>query len=196
MNNTASPEATASTEEIPESDPEPLRTGYRVLVADEQSALAIDQRALTAAVQVVLADSPFRSADVSLAIVDDPTIHQLNIRYLDHDYPTDVLSFVLDESDGHLEGEVIVSSDTAIRAAAEAGWSAHDELRLYVIHGALHLVGYQDKEPQQRRAMLEAEVRVLQQLGAAFPTDGSRWQELGISLSRPTHRPPSEEDSP
>jgi probable rRNA maturation factor len=196
MNNTASPEATASPEEPPESDPDPERSGYRVLVADEQSALAIDQRALIAAVRSVFVDSPFRSADVSLAIVDDPTIHQLNARYLDHDYPTDVLSFVLDEADGHLEGEVIVSGDTAIRTAAEAGWSAHDELRLYVIHGTLHLVGYLDKEPQQRRAMLEAEVRILQELGAAFPSDCSRWQDWGIPLSRPTNRNLGEEGSP
>ena len=64
---------------------------------------------------------------------------------MNHDWPTDVLSFVLDDDDGHLEGEVIISADTAAAAAAEVGWPAAAEQLLYVIHGMLHLVGYRDK---------------------------------------------------
>ena len=92
-----------------------------------------------------MADSNFDSARLSLAVVDDPTIHELNRRHLNHDWPTDVLSFVLEERDGHLEGEVILSADTAAAAATEVGWPAAAEQLLYVIHGMLHLVGYRDK---------------------------------------------------
>ena len=59
-----------------------------------------------------------------MAVVDDPTIHDLNRRFLDHDEPTDVLSFMLDDEGGRLEGDVIVSADTAARtrrAIAMAG---------------------------------------------------------------------------
>ena len=61
------------------------------------------------------------AVQVSIAVVDDPTIHELNRRFLQHDYPTDVLSFVLEQQDGRLEGEVIVSTDTAVAQAGEYG---------------------------------------------------------------------------
>ena len=71
---------------------------------------------------------------------------------LNHDWPTDVLSFVLEDDDGHLEGEVIISADTAAAAAAELGWPPAAEQLLYVIHGMLHLVGYRDKTPDEAAA--------------------------------------------
>ncbi len=95
-----------------------------------------------------------------MAAVDDRTIHQLNRRYLDHDYPTDVLSFVLEEGPGTVEGEIIVSGDTAAASAPGYGWPAQDELLLYVIHGMLHLVGYDDKSPADAARMRQAEARL------------------------------------
>ena len=113
--------------------------------------------------------------DVRVEEVDDPTIHALNVQYLQHDYPTDVLSFVLEQTDNRVEGELIVSADTASREAAEAGWSPHDELLLYVIHGTLHLVGYDDHQPTDQAEMVAAEARYLQALGISLPTDRTRW---------------------
>ena len=66
-----------------------------------------------------------------------------------------MLSFVLESSNGCLEGEVIVSADRAAAVAPKYGWSAADELLLYVIHGTLHLVGYDDVTPAKRAAMPE-----------------------------------------
>ena len=62
-------------------------------------------------------------------------IHELNRRYLNHDWPTDVLSFTLDDDDDGLAGEIIVSADTATVAAERYGWKMADEILLYVIHG-------------------------------------------------------------
>lgn len=149
---------------------------YRVLVANEQTSLAIDESRIQAAVRTVLAESEFSSANISIAVVDDPTIHELNNQYLRHDYPTDVLSFVLDDSTETLDGEVIVSADTAIREAAEAGWSAENELLLYVIHGTLHLIGHDDHEPNDQAEMYAAEANCLKQLGLELPKDRSRWE--------------------
>ena len=64
-----------------------------------------------------------------------------------------------------LEGEIILSADTAASAAAEHGTTAAAEQLLYVIHGTLHLVGYGDKSPEEADAMRAAEARYLQQFG-------------------------------
>jgi probable rRNA maturation factor len=136
-----------------------------IAVANQQSRHDVDEERLTNAARVVLAGSERASAAISIAVVDDDTIHELNRQYLQHDWPTDVLSFVLDDQEGHLEGEVILSADTAAAAAAEAGWTAGDEQALYVVHGMLHLIGYQDKTPAEARAMRAAEGKYLRQIG-------------------------------
>lgn len=107
----------------------------------------------------------------SVSIVDDPTIHQLNLQHLDHDWPTDVISFVfeqVDRADGIcIDGEIIASADTAERLALQAGWRLEDELLLYCIHGLLHLAGLDDLEEEQRQQMRAAEQECLIALGVA-----------------------------
>jgi len=143
---------------------------FEISLSNQQSAHAVDEWQLFAAVRSVLEDSQFTSAAISLAVVDDATIHALNRQYLNHDYATDVLSFVLDESDGHLEGEVIFSADTAAAAASsEAHWSVAAEQLLYVIHGTLHLTGYDDKSPADAQEMRTAERKHLRQFGLDLP---------------------------
>jgi probable rRNA maturation factor len=138
---------------------------YEIAISNQQSRHAVDETRLKQAAEAVLHDSPYFSAAVSLAVVDDATIHELNRRHLDHDWPTDVLSFVLEDDDTHLEGEVILSADTAAATAAELGIASSEEQLLYVIHGMLHLVGYDDKSGDDVRKMREAEARYLQKFG-------------------------------
>jgi len=153
------------------ADAEPPEPPHQFSIANEQQTLAIDESRLTAAVRSVLEDSPYESATVSVAVVDDPTIHALNRRYLEHDYPTDVLSFVLEDDGRHMNGELVASADTAARNAVEYGWPAADELLLYLVHGALHLVGHRDTEPAEIAAMRQAEAAQLAKLGVALPSD-------------------------
>jgi probable rRNA maturation factor len=136
-----------------------------VEVANRQHSLAIDADRLVEAVRGVLREAGVATGSVSIAVVDDREIHALNRRHLDHDYPTDVLSFLLDRKGDDLEGEIIVSADTALTAAPRYGWSAGDELLLYVIHGALHLVGYDDQTPEAQAEMRRQEAAVLARLG-------------------------------
>jgi probable rRNA maturation factor len=112
-----------------------------------------------------LTDAGYQAASISLVVVDDPTIHDLNRRYLDHDYPTDVLSFPLEDRGDYLEGEVVASADTAAREALNQGCTAADELTLYIIHGLLHLVGYRDKSAEEASRMRAAEKHYLNQAG-------------------------------
>jgi probable rRNA maturation factor len=142
-----------------------MTMSHDISISNEQSRHAVDEQQLVAAARAVLADSAFSSAMISLVVVDDAAIHELNRQYLEHDWPTDVLSFVLQDNGNHLEGEVIISADTAAEAAAELGCSAAAEQLLYVIHGMLHLIGQRDKTPADAEDMRSAEAKFLRQFG-------------------------------
>lgn len=137
----------------------------RVDLCDRQSRYPLDGAALRQAVRVVLTGEQVSSADISLAVVDNEEMQRLNRRYLRHDYPTDVLSFVLSRSEEALEGEIVVSAEMAAQQAAQFGWHLGQEMLLYVIHGALHLVGYRDTTKSQQRSMREREQHYLRMLG-------------------------------
>ena len=137
----------------------------RVRIAQEHGGPPHDETRLRAAVGRALAEGDIERADISPALIDDPAMQVLNRRWLEHDYPTDVLSFVLEHDESSLEGEVIVSVDTARRQAERLGVPLEDELLLYVVHGMLHLVGYDDHEPLDRAAMQACQLKVLADFG-------------------------------
>ncbi|MDA1049245.1 MAG: rRNA maturation RNase YbeY [Planctomycetota bacterium] len=137
----------------------------KVEIANKQSEHVFDAKLLQAAVRRVLDGESIEEADVSVAIVDDATIHVLNRKYLQHDYATDVLSFLLSSSGDLLEGEIIVSADTAAREAIRFRSSLLDELLLYLIHGTLHLAGYDDASDSERATMRVKERQYLGALG-------------------------------
>lgn len=147
-----------------------------VEVANEQQAHTVDAKRLMQAVRTVLADAGIERGEISIAIVDDARMHALNRQYLQHDYPTDVLSFVLeyDEAARSLDGEIIASADYAAREAPRYGWTADDELLLYVIHGCLHLVGHDDHRPEDQAAMRTAENKYLTQFGLQQSSDKTK----------------------
>jgi len=109
------------------------------------------------------------TAEISIAIVDDATIAQLHGQYLGDPTPTDVLSFVLEEGDHHLEGEIVASAETAAAWAKRLAWPCENELLLYIVHGTLHLVGFDDQTPAARRKMRREEKAVLHKLGVIPP---------------------------
>jgi probable rRNA maturation factor len=144
--------------------------GFELSLANGQSVHAVDEKRLLLAARRILEESRFKSATISVAVVDDATIHALNRQFLEHDYPTDVMSFTLDDCDGHLDGEIVLSADTAAAAAEEHGTSAAEEQLLYVIHGMLHLVGYDDVAPADAERMRTAEQQYMQQAGGGDRT--------------------------
>jgi probable rRNA maturation factor len=138
---------------------------FEIEIADQQTCVGVDQDQLAAAARLILEDHGPATARISIALVDDPTIHALNRQYLNHDYPTDVLSFVLEHERDFLEGEIVVSGETALNASRAYGWEATDELLLYVVHGMLHLVGFDDRTAAARAAMRRAERDYLRHFG-------------------------------
>ena len=107
-------------------------------------------------------------AGISIGIVDDAEISTLNRRFLNREGTTDCLSF--DLSDGAGPGEprifdLIVNGELAIREAARRGHGAQAELALYITHGLLHNLGFDDASAEQAEAMHRAEDEILQHLG-------------------------------
>src|SRR3954467_11762630 len=112
----------------------------KVAIASPQEVVPIDRGALRQLVRAVLDGEGVGDAEISLAFVDNPTIHTLNKRYLDHDEPTDVLSFPLSAPNARkLAGELVIGVEVAQAQATERGHAVEVELSLYVIHGLLHL---------------------------------------------------------
>jgi probable rRNA maturation factor len=137
----------------------------KIAIASPQEAVPIDRKRLREVARAVLEGEGVADAEISLAFVDNPTIHRLNRRFLNHDEPTDVLSFPLGEKGGKLAGELVVGAEVARDQAAERGHDVQAELALYVIHGLLHLCGYDDHDPAGARAMRARERHYLGRLG-------------------------------
>lgn len=103
-------------------------------------------------VKRVLQTSRVKNARVSIVFVDTRYARSINRRYLNHDYSTDVISFPLESGDV-LEGEVYVNLDRARTQAKAYDVSFNNEVARLVIHGALHLVGYDDSTGVKARRM-------------------------------------------
>ncbi len=142
------------------------RTMIRVSIASPQEIVEPPYAKLREVGRVVLEGEGVTEAKISLAFVDDATIHGLNKRFLNHDEPTDVITFPLSGPGAKkLEGELVVGVEVAKRQADERGHAVDAELCLYVIHGLLHLCGYDDKKPKDAAQMRVKERHYLKTLG-------------------------------
>ncbi len=111
-------------------------------------------------------------AELSILLVDEDYMADLNHRWMGAEGPTDVLAFPMDEGgidhgpaddsgEPTLLGDVVLCPAVAARQAAAAGHSVSDELELLTVHGVLHLLGYDHAEPEEEREMFTLQSRVL-----------------------------------
>ncbi len=105
-----------------------------------------------------------KNAVVSIVFVGDEKILDLNKCYLHHNYVTDVIGFPLEKQDEGIEGEVYIDIEQAARQAPEYGVSLKNEVSRLVIHGILHLLGYDDATPDKKSVMSDKEDRYLKEL--------------------------------
>ncbi len=110
--------------------------------------------------QAILDALDCREGELSILIVDDPRIAKMNHAYLDHGGPTNVISFSMREGEfgdinPHLLGDVIISADTCAKEAQEAGISMEDRLDQLLIHGILHIFGYDHIHSEAEAKVME-----------------------------------------
>jgi len=138
----------------------------KVSIASPQELVPLDRGRLREIARAVLAGENIGDYEISLAFVDNTTIHRLNKQFLDHDEPTDVLSFPLsDRGAKKLAGELVIGVEVALEQVKSRGHDVQAELALYVIHGLLHLCGYDDKKALHAKEMRKRERHYLQEMG-------------------------------
>ncbi len=106
------------------------------------------------------------TAELSLAFVDDTRIHALNRQFREKDKPTNVLSFPMD---GMMLGDIVLARETIAREAGEQGKEFEHHLTHLIIHGFLHLLGYDHLDPKNASEMETIEIAALAQLGIDNP---------------------------
>ena len=145
-----------------------------IQIANQQAVVAVDRAAVRRTVREVLRARGVRGARVSVAVVDDSAMRELKKAYYGMAEATDVLSFDLGGEEGEeppgeeswsLDIEVVVNAQRAQREAAGRRAEVEGELHLYLVHGLLHQMGYDDGTAAAARAMHEEEDRLLTALG-------------------------------
>jgi len=124
-------------------------------------------------------------AEISILLVDDRRMAALHEQWLGVPGPTDVITFDLSEPHPSrhpepaacLQGDIVVSTETARRTSRQLGWTPRQELILYCIHGLLHLTGYDDIALADRRAMRARERSLLKHLGLPIPPVAPRREQ-------------------
>jgi probable rRNA maturation factor len=128
-----------------------------------------------AAIGVAAAALP--PGELSLVFLTDADLADLHAEFLDDPSTTDVITFEGDPAMG-TAGEICVSADTAAAYARANGRDFSAELTLYLVHGWLHLCGYDDLEPRKKRAMRRAEARAMRVLAKAKALPSFGWSAV------------------
>jgi probable rRNA maturation factor len=135
---------------VPESLPTILVANHQRRIRFERNGL--QQFAERALKQVLTLPGPDLPPEIGVALVSDRRICELHRAFMRLSTPTDVITFQ--------HGEIVVSVDTAERQAAEHGTNLVSEVKLYLLHGLLHLRGYDDLTPEARREMMVVQTRL------------------------------------
>ena len=146
-------------------------TDMSIDVIDRQRVLRVSGRWLATVARRALERQGVESAEICVLVLDDRGIARLHEQWLGIAGPTDVITFDLSDAarPGVLHGDIAVSAETARRTARELGWQPRHELAYYVVHGVLHLSGYDDHDPADRRAMRARERVLMQAAGLPAP---------------------------
>lgn len=146
-----------------------------VVVLEEVRHAECKAATVRAEARALLAALEQKRAELTVVLVDDDSIHELNRRYRRKDKPTDVLAFAMREGlrvpgDEPTLGDVVISLDTAARQARRRGRSLQAEVRTLLIHGVLHLLGYDHERSAAEALKMRRKEREM--ASALEPPDG------------------------
>ena len=136
-----------------------------VQIAKNFKDIDVNMPRLKKLVKAVCARFKLSKATVSIAIVNDAEIRNVSKQFLNRSSTTDCLSFNLSDNDARKSFELVVNAEKAVKEANLRGHSSEAELALYVTHGLLHNLGFDDSTQGQAKKMHDAEDEILQQLG-------------------------------
>lgn len=122
-------------------------------IFDKQHFAAPDPKSLRSLLGPVLTDLEIDDLDIEIELLDDKQIAQLNEKFFSRPWPTNVISFPLDKESGHL-GNVVVSVETVGPETRALGYTLEEGIVYYLIHGILHLLGYEHIDVDQEVASL------------------------------------------
>jgi probable rRNA maturation factor len=139
-----------------------------VLIKNSQDGILIQMEKIQKKAQAILNALGSPDSELSVMIVDDHRISELNIQYLNHEGPTNVIAFPMQEGDyseinPNLVGDVVISADTAEKESEQALIDTHERIDQLLVHGILHLFGY-DHENTEIEA-LEMEQKAVKLMG-------------------------------
>ena len=143
----------------------------RVLIKNRQALIPSDLRVIRQMARSILDGLGLSNPEISILLLDDVQITTLNQHYLSRNYATDVLSFPMAGGpypaiNPHLLGDVVISVETALRQAQARGCSLQAEIARLLIHGILHLLGYDhERSAAARMKMRRLEKKLVQRLG-------------------------------
>ncbi|OIP89307.1 MAG: rRNA maturation RNase YbeY [Syntrophobacterales bacterium CG_4_8_14_3_um_filter_58_8] len=128
-----------------------------ISIQNRQKRLTVDVGRVRRSLKRLLKELGFKDSEVSLLLVDDAQIREINKSYLHRDRPTNVISFAMTEGafgDVHPEilGDIILSVETAARDATAGDIDFMEEIEFLLIHGLLHLLGYKHENVDSREA--------------------------------------------
>ncbi len=153
----------------------------KIDVTNLQDIVPIDRPAIRRAARAALSDM---LGCYSIVFVDDEQMREVNRKYLGRDDTTDVIAFPFEDAPlttDDCAGEILVSAQRAADEARSRKLDLHAELALYVVHGSLHLAGYDDSTPRQAAEMHHQEKEILAELGY----DAARlWKPLKAKQKR------------